>query len=505
MSERKKRDFVHQPMSIYEVHLGSWRKNHTEEFQTYRQMADELVNYVRNLGFTHVELLPLMEHPFYGSWGYQALGYFAPTARYGTPEDLMYLIDQFHQAGIGVIWDWVVSHFPNDDHGIANFDGTKLFEQREVHPDWQSCIFNLGKHEIKEFLISSAIYWMEKYHIDALRVDAVASMLYLDYSKKEGEWEPNIYGGHENLEAIAFIRALNAIVKEYSPDVQMIAEESTAWPHVTRPCAEGGLEFDMKWNMGWMHDTLRYFSRSPDVRGKYNEELAFCLYYAFSENFILSLSHDEVVYGKGSLITKMPGDDSEKFSNLRALFSYMYGHPGKKLLFMGGEFAQWKEWDHDGQLEWELTRYDRHQQIQDLVRDLNQIYRNQPALHERDFTPDGFEWLDMGHDQKAIFSFLRKGLNPDDTILVVCNFMNASCKNYTVGVPSGGIWTEILNSGNKCYGGQGTFHPQGLMASRQAWKARGLGYHMEHSAHRVKDYSLTLHLPALSVIYLKQT
>ena len=503
MSGRKNINFTHQPMSVYEVHLGSWRKNGVEEFQTYRQMAKELVKYVKNLGYTHVEFLPLMEHPFYGSWGYQALGYFAPTSRYGTPEDLMHLIDQFHRAGIGVILDWVVAHFPNDDHGIANFDGTQLFEQPNKHPDWNSCIFNFGRNEVNEFLISSAVYWMEKFHIDGLRVDAVASMLYLDYSKKDGEWEPNIYGGHENLEAISFIRHLNETVKKLYPEVQMIAEESTAWPNVTKPCSVGGLEFDMKWNMGWMHDTLNFFSRAPDVRGNYNNEIDFCLYYAFSENFVLSLSHDEVVHEKRSLIGKMPGEDSKKFSNLRAMFGYMYGHPGKKLLFMGGEFAQWKEWDHDGQLEWGLTRYDRHKQVQQLIRDLNVLYRNQPALHERDFTPDGFEWLDMGHDQKAVFSFLRKGSNPADTVLVVCNFMDMSNKNYTVGVPSGGVWAELLNTDDKLYGGEGMVHAQGLTANGEAWRVRGLGYHAASAAHHVKDYSLTIHLPALSVMFFK--
>jgi len=416
----------------------------------------------------------------------------------------MVLIDKFHQEGIGVIMDWVVSHFPNDEHGIANFDGTKLFEHGELHPDWQSCVFNIGKNEVNEFLISSAMHWIENYHIDGLRVDAVASMLYLDYSRKDGEWQPNIYGGHENLEAIAFIRSLNERVSEFYPDVQMIAEESTAWPNVTKPCVSGGLQFDMKWNMGWMHDTLNYFGREPKSRGIYSDEIAFCLYYAFSENFILSLSHDEVVYGKGSLIGKMGGDDQGKFANLRTLYGYMFGHPGKKLLFMGAEFAQWGEWSHDGQLEWDLLKHERHLQIQTLVKDLNGLYLGQPALHQRDFTPDGFEWLDMGHDQKAVFSFFRKGPKQSDDVLVVCNFMDKIYKDYTVGVSLGGVWTALLNTDDERYGGKGICCCEEVTANRQAWKIRGSGYSKNISSFHVKEYSLSLHLPPLSVMFLKK-
>jgi len=478
MVGRKKSDFSRQPMSIYEVHLGSWQRNEDQTFKTYRQLAKDLVAYVVDMGFTHVEIMPLMEHPFYGSWGYQALSYFAPTARYGSPEDLMYLIDQLHQNGIGVIFDWVVSHFPYDKHGLANYDGTPLYECGELHPDWKSCMFNLGKHQTVDFLISSALYWFEKYHIDGLRVDAVASMLYLDYSRQKGKWKPNFFGGRENLESVSFIRRLNEEVKKAYPDVQMIAEDSTAWPNVSRPCADGGLNFDMKWNMGWMHDTLKYFQRNFKVRDKRHGDIAFCLHYAFSENFMLPLSHDEVVYEKGSLIGKMRGKDSEKFSNLRALFGYMFSHPGKKLLFMGGEFAQWDEWNHDGELQWDLLQYDRHQQIQQWVKDLNVLYRNEPALHELDFSTEGFEWLDKGENKQSIFSFLRKGLRDKDDLLVICNFKNKINKNYTIDIPGGGQWREVLNSDDSKYGGAGLSNG--------------------------KSISKTINTPPLSVIFLKK-
>jgi len=443
-----------------------------------------------------------MEHPFYGSWGYQALGYFAPTARYGTPEDLMYLIDRLHQNGIGVFMDWVAAHFPGDGHGLAYFDGTQLYEHGALHPDWDSCVFNFGRNEVVSFLISSALYWVEKFHIDGLRVDAVASMLYLDYSRKDGEWQPNIYGGRENLEAVAFIRSLNQTVKDLHPDVQMIAEESTSWPGVSKPASEDGLHFDMKWNMGWMHDTLKYMSREPLHRGRHDQEVAFCLYYAFSENYMLSLSHDETVYGKGSLIGRMPGNDEEKFSNLRALLGYMYGHPGKKLFFMGGEFGQREEWGHESQLQWDLLNHKPHQQIQAWVRDLNALYRNEPALHERDFESSGFEWLDMGHDQRAVFSFLRKGYKPQDTILAVFNFGNIIRTDYAVGSPTGGTWKEILNSDEIKYGGTGTTAVGEKNAQPHTWVARGERY-ATPASYTDKDYHLTLTLPPLSAIFLK--
>jgi len=503
LNYRAKNDFSKKPMSIYEVHLGSWQRNENQELKTYRQLADDLVAYVVDMGFTHIEIMPLMEHPFYGSWGYQALSYFAPTARYGSPQDLMYLIDKFHQNGIGVIFDWVVSHFPYDEHGLANFDGTKLFECDELHPDWQSCMFNLGKIQTIEFLISSALYWLERYHIDGLRVDAVASMLYLDYSREDGKWKPNFFGGRENLESVSFIRRLNEEIKKAYPDVQMIAEDSTAWPNVSRPCADGGLNFDMKWNMGWMHDTLKYFQRDPKVRGQHYNDIAFCLHYAFSENFMLTLSHDEVVYEKSSLLGKMPGKDLEKFSNLRALFGYMYSHPGKKLLFMGGEFAQWAEWNHDDQLQWELLQYDRHQQIQKWVKDLNALYVNEPALYEKDFSADGFEWLDTGHNKQSIFTFLRKGINTKDNILVVCNFRNRACHNHTVGISTSGTWNEICNSDDKKYGGKGIRNTNSVSTVREPWKVQGFGYTGDAS-HHIKDYSLSLDIPPLSTVFLKK-
>jgi len=502
MASRERSDFSKQPMSIYEIHLGSWRRKDDGTFQTYREIAVDLISYIDEMGFTHVEFMPLMEHPFYGSWGYQALNYFAPTARYGSPEDLMYLIDRLHQNGIGVLFDWVASHFPYDEHGLAKFDGTHLYENEELHPDWQSCMFNLGRYEVVEFLISSALYWLETYHIDGLRIDAVASMLYLDYSRQDGEWEPNFYGGHENLEAISFIRRLNEVVKDTHPDVQLIAEESTAWPKVSKPSSVGGLNFDMKWNMGWMHDTLKYFHRDCKKRGKYHEEVAFCLYYAFSENFVLSLSHDEVVYEKSSLIGKMPGNDGEKFSNLRALFGYMYGHPGKKLIFMGGEIAQWKEWNHNAQLDWDLLKYKRHRQIQKWVRDLNILYTSEPALYEKDFTSESFEWVDMGQGQQCIFSFLRKGVHSKDDILVICNFKNRAKRNYMVGISSAGYWKEILNSDEKKYGGKGIVNNKGIEASNKPWALKGLGY-ADHSSYHIKNFSLTLNLPPLSVIFLQ--
>jgi len=496
MTNRYKSNNLQSPFSIYEVHLGSWRRvpEENNRFLTYREMADYLVKYVKDMGFTHVEFMPLMEHPFYGSWGYQTLGYFAPSSRYGTPQDFMYLIDCLHQHGIGVILDWVPSHFPNDEYGLAYFDGTYLYEHAEpkkrFHPEWNSYIFNHGRYEVRAFLISSALFWLEKYHIDGLRVDAVASMLYLDYGRKEGEWVPNEYGGRENLDAIAFLQKLNQVVYENHPDIQTIAEESTAWPMVTRPTYVGGLGFGMKWNMGWMHDTLEYFSKDPIYRKYHHNQLTFSIWYAFSENFLLPLSHDEVVHGKGSLLSKMAGDDWQKFANLRLLFGYMYTHPGKKLLFMGGEFGQWQEWYHEEGLHWHLLEYPHHQGIQKWIRDLNHFYRNEPALYELDFQPEGFEWIDFSNWEESIIIFVRRDKSTKDIILVVCNFTPVPRYNYRVGVPEGGFWKEALNSDAQVYGGSGHGNLGGAEAAPIPWHG--------------KNYSLSLTLPPLGVLIFKK-
>jgi len=496
MTNRYKSNNLQSPFSIYEVHLGSWRRvpEENNRFLTYREMADYLVKYVKDMGFTHVEFMPLMEHPFYGSWGYQTLGYFAPSSRYGTPQDFMYLIDCLHQHGIGVILDWVPSHFPNDEYGLAYFDGTYLYEHAEpkkrFHPEWNSYIFNHGRYEVRAFLISSALFWLEKYHIDGLRVDAVASMLYLDYGRKEGEWVPNEYGGRENLDAICFLQKFNEIVYKNHPDIQTIAEESTAWPMVTRPTYVGGLGFGMKWNMGWMHDTLEYFSKEPIYRKYHHNQLTFSIWYAFSENFLLPLSHDEVVHGKGSLLSKMAGDDWQKFANLRLLFGYMYTHPGKKLLFMGGEFGQWQEWYHEESLHWHLLEYPHHQGIQKWIRDLNHFYRNEPALYELDFQPEGFEWIDFSNWEESIIIFVRRNKSTKDIILVVCNFTPVPRYNYRVGVPEGGFWKEALNSDAQVYGGSGHGNLGGAEAAPIPWHG--------------KNYSLSLTLPPLGVLIFKK-
>jgi len=496
MKNRYKSNNLQSPFSIYEVHLGSWRRvpEENNRFLTYREMADYLVKYVKDMGFTHVEFMPLMEHPFYGSWGYQTLGYFAPSSRYGTPQDFMNLIDCLHQHGIGVILDWVPSHFPADEYGLAYFDGTYLYEHAEpkkrFHPEWNSYIFNHGRYEVRAFLISSALFWLEKYHIDGLRVDAVASMLYLDYGRKEGEWVPNEYGGRENLDAICFLQKFNEIVYKNHPDIQTIAEESTAWPMVTRPTYVGGLGFGMKWNMGWMHDTLEYFSKEPIYRKYHHNQLTFSIWYAFSENFLLPFSHDEVVHGKGSLLSKMAGDDWQKFANLRVLFGYMYTHPGKKLLFMGGEFGQWQEWYHEESLHWHLLEYPPHQGIQKWIRDLNHFYRNEPALYELDFQPEGFEWIDFSNWEESIISFLRRGKSTKDIILVVCNFTPVPRYNYRVGTPEGGFWKEALNSDAQVYGGSG----HGNLGGAEAAPIPRHG----------KNYSLSLTLPPLGILIFKK-
>jgi 1,4-alpha-glucan branching enzyme len=492
MGGRARRNGLDAPMSIYELHVGSWRRK-DGNFLDYRELAQRLADYVLDLGFTHVELMPITEHPFYGSWGYQTTGYFAPTARYGTPQDLMYFVDHLHEKGIGVILDWVPSHFPADEHGLVFFDGTHLYEhadpQQGFHPEWNSAIFNFGRNEVRSFLISSALFWLEKYHIDGLRVDAVASMLYLDYARKQGEWIPNRFGGRENLEAIDFLRTLNQAVYRDHPDTTMIAEESTAWPMVSRPTDSGGLGFGLKWNMGWMHDTLEYMKLDPINRKYHHGQLTFSLIYAFNENFVLPLSHDEVVYGKGSLIGKMPGDDWQKFANLRALYGYMWAHPGKKLLFMGGEFGQRREWTHEGELEWWVSELPEHAGVKHLVRDLNRVYRREPALHKIDFSSDGFEWLDLGNGDISVIAFLRKAPGDGAPLLVICNFTPVPRRNYLVGVPCRGVWHEILNTDAREYGGAGW----GNLGGVESVPVTSQG-HLE---------SVNLNLPPLATIVLR--
>jgi 1,4-alpha-glucan branching enzyme len=497
MNNRHTANALDAPHAAYELHLGSWRRKPEDGNRSlsYREHAEQLASYVKEMGFTHVELMPVTEHPFYGSWGYQTTGYFAPTARYGTPQEFMHLVDALHQQDIGIVLDWVPSHFPTDEHGLAFFDGTHLFEhadpKRGYHPEWSSSIFNYGRHEVRSFLSSSALFWLDRYHIDALRVDAVASMLYLDYARKEGEWIPNEFGGREDLDAIQFLRNLNEAVYRDHPGTQTIAEESTAWPMVSRPTYIGGLGFGMKWNMGWMHDTLFYFSRDSVYRKHHHDQLTFSIWYAFHENFVLPLSHDEVVHGKRSLIGRMPGDDWQKFANLRALYGYMWTHPGKKLLFMGGEFGQWREWNHDQSLDWHLLEHAPHQGLRHWVQDLNRIYRQEPALYQRDFSNDGFEWVDVHDWESSIVSYLRKGSDPNDAILVVCNFTPVPRANYRVGIPHGGFWRELLNSDAPLYGGSGQGNLGGV-------EAVPVGAHGRY-------HSLTLQLPPLSVLVFKST
>ncbi|MBN1844198.1 MAG: 1,4-alpha-glucan branching protein GlgB [Sedimentisphaerales bacterium] len=475
---RREREELNRPVSIYEVHLGSWKRSGKgpQAFLSYRDAAEELAEYVREMGFTHVELLPIMEHPFYGSWGYQTLGYFAPTSRYGTPADFKYLVDVLHQRGIGVILDWVPSHFPSNEYGLVYFDGTHLYEHADprlgYHPDWKSYIFNYGRHEVRSFLISSALFWLDEFHADGLRVDAVASMLYLDYSRPAGEWIPNEKGGRENLEAIHFLRRLNEAVYESYPHTHTIAEESTAWAMVSRPTYMGGLGFGMKWNMGWMHDTLDYLGRNPIHRSYHHNQLTFSIWYSFSENFVLALSHDEVVHGKGSLLGRMPGDDWQRFANLRLLLGYQFTHPGKKLLFMGGEFGQWREWNHDDSLDWHLLLYSRHEGVRRWVRDLNRLYRQWAALHERDFDKEGFEWVDCNDWQGSVISYLRRGINPDELVLVVANFTPTARHGYRTGVPRPGVWRELLNSDARTYGGSGQGNLGAVRAEAVSYQGR---------------------------------
>jgi 1,4-alpha-glucan branching enzyme len=483
-------------ISIYEVHLGSWRRVPEEHnrFLTYRELAVQLAEYVLQRGFTHIELLPIMEHPFYGSWGYQTTGYFSPTSRYGTPADFMYLVDYLHQKGIGVILDWVPSHFPDDLHGLSFFDGTHLYEHADpkqgLHPDWDTLIFNYGRHEVQSFLISSALFWLDKYHIDGLRVDAVASMLYLDYSRNTGEWTPNKNGGHENLEAIAFLKRFNQEAYHNFPDVQTFAEESTSWPQVSRPVDGGGLGFGFKWDMGWMHDSLDYFSRDPLFRKYAHDKLTFRKFYDLDENFLLPLSHDEVVHGKSSLIAKMPGNDDLKFANLRLLLGYMYALPGKKLLFMGNEFAQRREWDHDNSLQWDLLQYAPHSGMQKWVDDLNRVYRAEPGLFTMDYQSEGFQWIEVNAIEESTLSFLRKSDKPEETILAVFNFTPVVRFNRKIGVPSSGIWRELLNSEATDYGGSG----YGNFGQAQASAIPSQG----------QPFSLDITLPPLGAIFFKQ-
>ncbi|MBI3323442.1 MAG: 1,4-alpha-glucan branching protein GlgB [Candidatus Omnitrophica bacterium] len=495
MARRHRHNALSAPVSVYEVHLGSWMRVPEEGHRSlsYAELADKLVSHVRRMGFTHVEFLPVMEHPFFGSWGYQVTGYFAPTSRYGTPQEFMRLVDTLHQNGIGVILDWVPSHFPTDPHGLGFFDGTHLYEhadpQEGFHPDWESYIFNYGREEVRSFLMSSALFWLDRYHADMLRLDAVASMLYRDYSRGEGQWIPNRYGGRENLEATAFLRRLNEEVYRSFPDTQTIAEESTAWPAVSRPTTAGGLGFGMKWDMGWMHDTLEYITRDPVHRKYHHNTLTFRMLYAFTENFMLPLSHDEVTHGKGSLLAKMPGDDWQRFANLRLLLGYQFGQPGKKLLFMGGEFGQRSEWRHDSSLEWHLAQYPPHAGLQLWVGDLNAAYRRERALHELDFDAAGFEWVVADDGDNSVIGFLRKGKDPGDSILVACNFTPVPRSDYRMGVPRGGRWQELLNSDAREYGGSGCGNRGGVEAQPVPMHGR--------------PFSVQLCLPPLAVLFLK--
>ena len=496
MRARADEDPLAGPTCVYEMHLGSWMRNpdQPEQFLTYRELAPLLVEYVTEMGFTHVEFLPVMEHPYYGSWGYQSTSYFAPTRRYGTCEDFKFLVDSLHQNGVGVILDWVPSHFATDEHGLTYFDGTHLFEhadtRRGFHPDWKSYIFNYGRNEVRSFLVSSALFWLDEYHADGLRVDAVASMLYLDYSRGEGEWIPNPHGGREDLEAIDFLRTVNDRVHADAPHAMTVAEESTSWPMVSRPTRVGGLGFTMKWNMGWMHDTLQYCALDPVHRKFHQDKLTFSIWYAFAENFMLPLSHDEVVHGKGSLIGKMAGDEWQKFANLRVLLGYMYTHPGKKLLFMGGEFGQQREWNHDQSLDWHLLDNPRNAGLRRWVRDLNTVYRGQHALFEVDFESHGFEWIDCHDAEKSVISFLRRNKSGTDVLAVACNFTPVPRYNYRIGVPLGGYWKEVLNSDAALYGGSG----QGNMGGLDANPVSFYGSY---------DYCLSATLPPLSVLVFR--
>ncbi|MHC0441967.1 1,4-alpha-glucan branching protein GlgB [Flavobacterium sp. 3-210] len=489
MGSRHEKNALDKPYSVYEVHLGSWKRGEHNRFLTYLELADDLVNYVTETGFTHVEFMPIMEYPYDPSWGYQLTGYFAPTSRFGKPQDFMILVDKLHQAGIGVILDWVPSHFPDDAHGLGFFDGSHLYEhpdrRKGYHPDWKSLVFNYGRNEVRAFLISNAVFWLQNYHADGLRVDAVASMLYLDYSRNEGEWEPNIYGGRENLETISFLKEFNEVIYANFSGVQTIAEESTSFPMVSRPTFTGGLGFGMKWMMGWMHDTLKYFQKETVYRKYHQNDLTFSMTYAFTENFMLPFSHDEVVYGKKSIANKMPGDEWQKFANLRLLFGYMFTHPGTKLLFMGSEFGQSDEWNFEKSLDWHLLQYDYHSGIKKVITDLNQFYKSQPALYEKQFTGEGFEWINYSDHQNAVVSYIRKGNNPDENLIVVCNFTQVIRENYRIGIYQKGKLKEVFNTDAKIYGGSGVGNSESLKIDNLPYDGR--------------DYSVELILPPLSV------
>ena len=495
MADRARRQALDAPMAVYEMQLGSWRRSPEEgnRFLTYRELADQLVDYLKLTGFTHVELLPVSEYPFDGSWGYQPVGYYAPTSRFGTPDDFVYFVDTLHRNGFGIILDWVPAHFPNDEHGLAFFDGTHLFEHADPrmgeHRDWGTKIFNYGRAEVRNFLFGNALFWFEHYHIDGLRVDAVASMLYLDYSRKAGEWVPNIHGGNENLDAIDFLQRFNEIVHNEHPGVLTIAEESTSYTGVSRPTYTGGLGFSLKWNMGWMNDTLAYMEKDPIYRKYEHGSLTFSMIYAFNENFMLPLSHDEVVHGKGSLIDKMPGDLWQKFANLRLLFGYMYGHPGKKLHFMGNEFAQWREWDHDHSLDWHLLQWHDHKGIQQLTSDLNRVYKGEHSLHQVDFNWEGFEWLVLHDWENSILAFLRRATDPNDAMVVISNFTPVPRYGYRIGVPQSGFYREIINTDSATYGGSNLGNQGGVWAQHQEFGGR--------------PYYIDVTIPPLGVLYLK--
>ncbi|HEV2298693.1 MAG TPA: 1,4-alpha-glucan branching protein GlgB [Candidatus Acidoferrales bacterium] len=493
MEQRKQFDWQHAPISIYEAHLGSWRRGERNRWLTYRELADAMIPYVKKLGYTHIELLPVMEHPLDASWGYQTVGYFAVTSRYGKPKEFMEFVDRCHAAGIGVLLDWTPGHFPRDAHGLSFFDGTHLYEhadpRRGSHPDWGTLIFNYGRNEVQNFLISNALFWLDKYHIDGLRVDAVASMLYLDYSRQPGDWLPNQFGGRENLEAVAFLKRMNEVVHARHPGALTIAEESTSWPAVSRPTYAGGLGFDLKWNMGWMNDTLRYFALDPIHRKFHHNELTFSMLYAFNENFVLPLSHDEVVHGKRALLSKMPGDDRHKYANLRLLFGYMFAHPGKKLLFMGSELGQWDEWWQDKSLDCHLLQYAPHEGVQRLVNDLNDLYAKEAALHDAEFDRQGFEWLEVHDADASVLAFLRRARKAEDFVVAICNFTPVTRDDYRVGVPELGYYREILNTDSSHYGGGDVGNKGGVRAEPVPWNGR--------------PYSLKLRLPPLAALYLK--
>nr|WP_315241779.1 1,4-alpha-glucan branching protein GlgB [uncultured Flavobacterium sp.] len=489
MQSRKEKNALDKPYSVYEVHLGSWKRGNDNKFLTYLELADDLVAYVKETGFTHVEFMPVMEYPYDPSWGYQLVGYFAPTSRFGKPQDFMVLVDKLHQAGIGVILDWVPSHFPDDAHGLGFFDGSHLYEhpdrRKGYHPDWKSLVFNYGRNEVRAFLISNAVFWLQNYHVDGLRVDAVASMLYLDYSRNDGEWEPNIYGGNENLETISFLKEFNEVIYANFEGVQTIAEESTSFPMVSRPTFTGGLGFGMKWMMGWMHDTLKYFQKETVYRKYHQNDLTFSMTYAFTENFMLPFSHDEVVYGKQSIANKMPGDEWQKFANLRLLYGYMFTHPGTKLLFMGSEFGQTAEWNFENSLDWHLLQYDYHSGIKKIITDLNQLYKSQPALYEKQFSGEGFEWINYSDHQNAVISYIRKGNNPQEDLIIVCNLTQVVRENYRIGIPHKGKLKEIFNTDSPLYSGSGVGNPGTLQ--------------IELSSYDGRDFSIELILPPLSV------